>query len=97
MINKAALMRAVKKTTQLSYREAAVCVDSIIETITGGIMRGERIELREFGSFSVRKIAARKVAFQNDGEAVVIPAHGRITFRPCQKLRESVWNRVTVP
>jgi nucleoid DNA-binding protein len=89
MINKAALMRAINKTAQLSYREAALCVDIIIETITGGIIRGERVELRELGSFSVRKIAARKTPLV---DGAVIPAHGRIVFRPCQKLRESVWN-----
>jgi hypothetical protein len=36
--------------------------------------------------------AAKKSAFSNTSS--VIPSHGRIVFRPCQKLRLSVWNRV---
>jgi nucleoid DNA-binding protein len=68
-------------------RNTAACIDSIIEAVNGAISRGERIELRGFGTFDVRKIAARKAAFAD------VPAHGRIVFRPCQKLRESVWNK----
>jgi len=79
-------MRSASKTTGLSLRETAACIDSIIETINDALSRGERIELRGFGSFDVRKIAARKAAFAD------VPAHGRIVFRPCQKLREAVWN-----
>jgi integration host factor subunit beta len=88
MLNKQVLMRSASRTTGLSLRETATCIDSIIEALSDAISRGERIELRGLGSFMVRETAARKAAFAN------IPAHGRIVFRPCQKLRESVWRKV---
>ena len=88
MINKASLMRSISKTTGLSLREASACIDSVIDDIGNAIARGERIELRGLGSFFVRQTAARKAAFAN------VPAHGRIVFRPSQKLRLSVWNKV---
>jgi nucleoid DNA-binding protein len=85
MLNKQALMRAASKTTGLSLRDTAACIDSIIETIASAISRGERVELRGLGSFDVRTTAARKTVFTN------VPAHGRVVFRPSQKLRESAW------
>jgi len=88
MINKASLIRDIKKTTDITNQEASVCINTIFEAISSAVARGERIELRGFGSFFVREVANRKAVFAN------VPAHGRISFRPCQKLRQSVWNRV---
>jgi nucleoid DNA-binding protein len=85
-------MRAVSKSTGLSLRNTSACIDSIINTLNEAVSRGEKVELRGFGSFSIRITAAKKIAFSN--AAAVIPSHGRIVFRPCQKLRLSVWNRV---
>ena len=86
MINKASLIRAVNKTTGITLREASICIDSIIESLNDAISRGERIELRGLGTFFVKKVTSRKTGIG------FIPAHSRIYFKPCQKLRESVWN-----
>ena len=93
MLNKASLMQKMSKAAKLPLREASACIDAILDEMADAISRGERIELRGFGSFDVRKIAPRKTAIAN---GAVIPAHGRIVFRPCQKLRESVWNKVNL-
>jgi len=81
-------MRSASRTTGLSLRDTAACIDSVVEAINDAISRGERIELRGFGTFDVRKVAARKAAFAN------VPAHGRIVFRPSQRLKKSVWNKI---
>jgi nucleoid DNA-binding protein len=86
MTNKATLIRFARRTTGLSFRDTADCIDSVIEALNYALSRGERIEIRGFGTFDVRKTAARKTGVAN------IPAHGRIFFKPCQKLKKSVWN-----
>jgi nucleoid DNA-binding protein len=91
MVNKASLMRSVSKTTGLSLRDTAACIDNIIEAINGAISRGERIELRGFGTFTVKHVSIKK--YPTSFTQTVVPAHGRIVFKPCQKLRESVWNK----
>jgi len=92
MINKVSLMhslaRKINKTAGVSLRDASLCIDVIFDAITDAISRGERVELRGFGSFFVRETAARKAVFAD------VPAHGRVVFRPCQKLRLSVWNKI---
>jgi len=88
MINKSSLIRETNKTAGIPLGEASICIDVIFDSIARAISRGEKIELRGFGSFFVKETAARKAAFAD------VPAHGRIVFRPCQKLRLSVWNKV---
>jgi nucleoid DNA-binding protein len=91
MINRAKLLQGLKKSASLSYRDAAVCVDFFLDAMAGGISRRERIELRGFGSFEVKQVSEKKHPSLLSGKTTV-PAHGRIVFRPCQKLRDSAWN-----
>jgi DNA-binding protein HU-beta len=97
MIKKHSLMHSltnkVNKTAGLSLLDASLCIDIIFESITDAITRGERVELRGFGSFFVRNVSTKKYPSTFSGEKI-IPAHGRVVFRPCQKLRLSVWNKV---
>lgn len=95
MVNRASLVAAIRKATRLSYRDAVQCVDVLVDTLFDSLSRGEHIELRGLGSFSVRKIAARKMVL-NLPESTIVPPHGKVMFRPCQKLREAVWNKVPV-
>ena len=40
MVNKAALTRAINKSAGISLREAALCVDVVIQTINDGLLGG---------------------------------------------------------
>ncbi|MDR2941748.1 MAG: HU family DNA-binding protein [Treponema sp.] len=93
MINKAALMRQISKATKFSLRDSSTCIDVIFDAITDAISRGEKIELRGFGTFFIRQISP-KTCHSSFSAQSIIPSHGRIVFRPCQKLRLSAWNRV---
>jgi len=90
MLNKAILMQKTARTTKLPCREASLLIDVIFDAMVDAISNGERIELRGFGSFDVRQVASKKSGVVNGN---LVPAHGRIVFRPCQKLRTSVWNK----
>jgi len=92
MINKAALMRSASRTTGLSLRDTAACIDSVVETINDAISRGERIELRGFGTFSVKQVSTKN--YPTSFTQKTVPAHGRIVFRPSQRLKKSVWDKI---
>jgi len=92
MINKAALMRSASRTTGLSLRDTAACIDSVVGAINDAISRGERIELRGFGTFSVKQVSTKK--YPTSFTQTIVPAHGRIVFRPSQKLKKSVWDKI---
>jgi len=92
MVKKASLVKLLNKTNSLPFRDASACIDVIFDSLAEAISKGERVELRGFGSFIVRDVKSRKSTIGS----TVIPAHSRIFFRPCQKLRSSVWNKVNI-
>jgi len=93
MIKKVSLMQKIARTTKMPLREASTCIDVIFNAMADAISRGERIELRGFGTFFTRPVPQKKYPSSFSAQTV-IPAHGRIVFRPCQRLRQSVWNKV---
>ena len=97
MIKKAALTHIINKSITLScgrgipLRDASACVDAVFDTLAESLSRGERVELRGFGSFFVKDVKARKSTLAANGN---VPAHRKIVFRPAQKLKLAVWNKV---
>ena len=88
MITKAALAKALKPAG-LPYTAAVQCIDILIETIAEGLAAGETVELRGLGSFAVKTRAARRTSING---LMTVPEHGRVVFRPGEKLRRAVWN-----
>jgi nucleoid DNA-binding protein len=93
--NRAVLSRELGKSAGLSYREAARCVDILVETVAESVAKGGRVELRGLGSFSVVRAGVKNYP-SSLSDNKIIPAHGRIVFRPAEKLRRAVWNREKV-
>jgi len=100
MIKKAVLTTVINKTIKIKsimikgipIRDASACVDTIFKTLAEALVKGEKVEIRGFGTFSVKDVKERKSSIASDGNNVV-PAHGRIVFRPSKKLRQAVWNK----
>jgi nucleoid DNA-binding protein len=90
MATKAVLARNVRKSTGLSYKLAAQCVDITLDTLADGIACGETFVIQGFGTFEC-KIMPEKECRTLISENKNIPAHGRVRFRPCEKLRKAVW------
>ena len=97
MVKKALLTQRVAKSTALSLRDASACIDIILDTLTDAISKGERIELRGFGTFSTRQMAEKRYPSSLSGQTVVIPSRKKIVFRPSQNLKLAVWNRASSP
>jgi nucleoid DNA-binding protein len=89
MVNKSILMRKINKINGIPLRDASGCIDTVVNIIAESVAKGERIELRGLGTFFIRKTAARRTALPN---VPSVAEHGRVIFRPSQKLREAVWN-----
>ena len=74
----------------LSYRDAAVYLNVLIESITESLSKGESLQLRGLGSFQVVVSPEKKYPSSLSSNKVV-PAHGRIVFKPCKELKQAVW------
>jgi len=64
--------------------------DIILYSMTGTFTKGEKIELRGFGSFRVRERNSRKGRNPKTGEAVDIPAKRVAYFKPGKELKELI-------
>ena len=78
---------------QLTQRDAEQAVKTLLDAVSEALVRGHRIEVRGFGSFSVSHRAPRMGRNPRSGEAVAIPAKRVPHFKPGKALREAVDQR----
>jgi nucleoid DNA-binding protein len=83
------LARELWESTGFPIAEMNFSVNVFVNWIVGTLGEGKGIELRGLGSFEVKKTAPRRVAM--GGQESTVPAHGRVVFKPCEKLRKAVW------
>ena len=79
----------------LSNRDIEVIVGTIFNEITAALARGERVELRGFGAFTVKKRDARTGRNPRTGAAVPVDEKAVPFFKAGKELRERV-NRGTL-
>ena len=75
---------------QLTQQDSEMAVSAILEAMNNTLVRGHRIEIRGFGSFSVRRQAPRMGRNPRSGESVAIPEKRVTYFKPGMALREDV-------
>src|SRR6266567_1283782 len=73
--------------TQLKTKEI---VQKTFDAIVKTLVEEERIELRNFGVFEVKKRAARKARNPRTGDKVSVPEKNVVTFKPGKEMEELV-------
>ncbi len=89
-MTKADLVEKVAQEADMTKKDAEQLVEIIFDSITGTLNKGEKIELRGFGSFRVRERNSRKGRNPKTGEAVDIPAKRVAYFKPGKELKELI-------
>ena len=78
------------RTRHISKTDIEIVVDTLFGSMTEALVRGERIEIRGFGSFRVRVREAHEGFNPKTRERVQIPARRRPLFRVAKELRERI-------
>ena len=78
---------------QLTHRDAEYAVKTILDAMGDALVRGHRIEIRGFGSFSINRRPPRMGRNPRSGESVHIPEKRVPHFKPGKALREAVDQR----
>jgi len=78
------------ESTSLNKKESELIVNTIFDSIGGALIDGERVEIRGFGSFTVRERDAREARNPKSGEIVRIPCKKTPFFKTGKELREKV-------
>jgi integration host factor subunit beta len=87
-MTKAELVDEVGREAALTRKHSEVIVDAVFSTIVDALQRGDKIELRGFGSFRVRRRGSRTGRNPKTGQGVVVPAKKVPYFKPGKELRE---------
>lgn len=80
---------------QLSVKDVELALKLIIGHMSESLSKGERIEIRGFGSFSLHYREPRQGRNPKTGESVSLAAKYVPHFKPGKELRERVNNGVT--
>ena len=82
------IQRIAQTQSHLVERDVALAVNMMLEHMAGCLAGGGRIEIRGFGSFSVRFRRARVGRNPRTGTPVSLPARHAPYFKPGKGLRE---------
>lgn len=88
MIKSELIQRIADENPHLFQRDVERIVSTIFAEITGALARGDRVELRGFGAFSVKERDARMGRNPRTGEAVAVPEKRVPFFKTGKDLRE---------
>ncbi len=87
-MTKAELVEEVSEKTGLPKKQAEIVVNTVFESIVDTLKTGEKIELRGFGSFRIRRRDSRTGRNPKTGDKVDVPAKRIPYFKPGKELRE---------
>ena len=92
-MTKAELIERVSGQIQtLTKRQTEIIVNAIFSSIKETLARGEKIEIRGFGSFRLRHRRSREGRNPKTGAPVVVPAKRIPFFKAGKELKELVDN-----
>jgi integration host factor subunit beta len=87
-MTKAELVDEVARNTQLTKKHAEMIVNTVFESIVDSLKDGEKIELRGFGSFRIRRRNSRIGRNPKTGARVKVPPKRIPYFKPGKQLKE---------
>jgi integration host factor subunit beta len=91
-LTKADLIEEVLRVTELPRKESETIVETIFESIIESLQKGDKIEIRGFGSFRTRSRRGRVGRNPKTGEKVEVPAKKIPFFKPSKELKDFVNN-----
>ncbi len=89
-MNKAELVAAVAAKTGDTKKGAEEAVNAFVSVVTNALAKGDKVQLVGFGSFEVRKRAARKGRNPQTKEEIKIPASKAPVFKAGKALKDLV-------
>jgi len=87
-ITKRSIVKALAAETQLPQSVVRQLVERLFDSITDSLVINQRLELRNFGVFEVKKRAARMGRNPKTNEEVYISERYAVTFKPGKQMEE---------
>ncbi len=84
------IQKLTENDLELEFEDSTLVVSAILDTMADGLAEGKRIEIRGFGSMSLRYRAPRIGRNPKTGDSVEVPGKYFPHFKPGRRLRERV-------
>jgi integration host factor subunit beta len=89
-MTKAELIDEVSKVVEMTRKDSETIVETIFESIVNSLHKGDKIEIRGFGSFRTRQRQPRVGRNPKTGSRVEVPSKRIPYFKPSKELRDLV-------
>ena len=90
MIRSDLIYRLVEQHPDLPADRVEAAVKVLLDHLRETLVDGERIEVRGFGSFSIRTHDSKQGRNPKTGESVFVPSRRSVHFKPGKELRDRV-------
>ncbi|MCJ2062871.1 integration host factor subunit beta [Methylobacterium sp. J-088] len=87
MIRSELVARIAAQNPRLYAREVEGVVDAILDRIAEALANGDRVELRDFGTFATKEVLGRSARNPRTGAPVTVGAKLGVTFKPGKAMR----------
>lgn len=88
MIKSELVQRIAASNPHLFQRDVELIVNAILDEVAAALARGDRVELRGFGAFSVKKRPARTGRNPRTGEKVEVDGKAVPFFKTGKEMRQ---------
>ena len=89
-MNKGELVAKIADESKLTKKAAEAALDAFMASVKGSLAKGDKVQLVGFGTFEVRKRAARKGRNPQTKEEIKIPASKAPVFKAGKALKDVV-------
>ncbi len=89
-MTKADLVDEVSRATDLSRKDSEVIVEALFDSVVKALKNSDKLEVRGFGSFRIRKRKARQGRNPKTGEKVDVPEKKVPYFKPSKELKDLI-------
>lgn len=89
-MNRAELCESIAAELEGTKAEADRFLTAMLDCVVKGLKKDKTVQLVGFGTFSVKKRAARKGRNPQTGEAIKIKASKTVGFKPGKNLKEKI-------
>jgi DNA-binding protein HU-beta len=89
-VNKQELIDNIASSADITKADAGRALDSVLDSITGALKKGESVVLVGFGSFNVRQRKARTGRNPQTGAEIQIAAANVPSFKAGKALKDAV-------
>ena len=90
IVNKSDIINSVSRANNLNLSDIEFSIKKLIDFMSSKLYRGERIEIRGFGTFCLHTHRSRIARNPKTGERIALERRNTVHFKPSKELKSRV-------